>query len=224
MAVPSRARGEITLAHLGVLFLDELTEFPRAVLDVLREPLESGHINVARAARQVRFPARFQLVAAMNPCPCGYLGDPKGQCRCTPDQVARYQGRLSGPLLDRIDLDLNVPRVEQGALLAPGSGGGESSAEVRARVIQAHQRQLTRQGCSNAVLDAGALDQVAPLDRTGQALMAQAMDRLGLSARGLHRVIKLARTIADLADVPQVGAPHLAEALQYRALTSPGTA
>lgn len=216
--------GEITLAHLGVLFLDELTEFPRAVLDVLREPLESGHINVARAARQVRFPARFQLVAAMNPCPCGYLGDPKGQCRCTPDQVARYQGRLSGPLLDRIDLHLNVPRVEQGALLAPGSGGGESSAEVRARVIQAHQRQLTRQGCSNAVLDAGALDQVAPLDRTGQALMAQAMDRLGLSARGLHRVIKLARTIADLADVPQVGAPHLAEALQYRALTSPGTA
>lgn len=210
--------GEITLAHHGVLFLDELPEFPRAVLDVLREPLESGHIDIARAARQTRFPAKFQLIAAMNPCPCGHLGDPKGQCRCTPDQVSRYQGRLSGPFLDRIDLHVGVPRVDESALLGPGrDAGAERTEMVRARVMDARTRQIARQHKPNAALHAGELDTQAALDAAGQTLLQQAMTRLGLSARGLHRVIKVARTIADLAGETHVTTPHLAEALRYRA-------
>jgi magnesium chelatase family protein len=210
--------GEISLAHRGVLFLDELPEFPRAVLDVLREPLEAGHINISRAAQQLRFPARFQLIAAMNPCPCGHLGDPQGQCRCTPDQIARYRGRLSGPLLDRIDLQLFVPRVEQAELLQPRRRGEAQSAAVRARASAARERQLARQGCLNCELSPAALESVVPLGATLRPLLKQAMTRLRLSARGLHRVLKVARTLADLAGVDTPGAEHLAEALRYRTL------
>jgi magnesium chelatase family protein len=210
--------GEITLAHQGVLFLDELPEFPRAVLDVLREPLESGQITISRAAQQADFPARFQLVAAMNPCPCGYLGDAEGRCRCTPDQVARYRGRLSGPLLDRIDLHLFVPRVARGALLEAPDAEAESSAVVRERVTQAQERQLQRQGSLNAALPPQALDQHAVLDASARSLLESALQRLGLSARGLHRVIKVARTLADLAGEARISTAHVAEAVRYRVL------
>ncbi|MFT4047696.1 MAG: YifB family Mg chelatase-like AAA ATPase [Solimonas sp.] len=212
--------GEITLAHHGVLFLDELPEFDRSVLEVLREPLESGAITISRAARQVDFPARFQLVAAMNPCPCGYLGDPAASCRCTPDQVARYRARISGPLLDRIDLRLFVPRVEREQLLAATSADGERSADVRTRVIAARDRQLARQGKPNARLGVDELDRHARPDAAGLALLQQAMHKLDLSARAYHRVLKLARTIADLGGGGNVTAAHVAEALRYR---DPGT-
>lgn len=208
--------GEISLAHHGILFLDELPEFPRAVLDVLREPMESGQIHISRAARQVCFPARFQLIAAMNPCPCGYLGDPQRACRCTPDQVARYRGRISGPLLDRIDLHLLVPRVPNEALLGPAPLEGESSATVRRRVALARDRQYARQGHLNALLGPGDLDTHAPLDTASRALLEQAMSRLNLSARGLHRVIKVARTLSDLHGESALTAATVAEALRYR--------
>ncbi|MGH8446117.1 MAG: YifB family Mg chelatase-like AAA ATPase, partial [Solimonas sp.] len=213
--------GEITLAHHGVLFLDELPEFDRDVLEVLREPLETGAITISRAARQADFPARFQLVAAMNPCPCGYLGDTGAACRCTPDQVARYRSRISGPLLDRIDLRLFVPRVERERLLASGPAeGGERSADVRARVIAARGRQLARQGKPNARLGVDELDRHARPDAAGLALLQQAMHKLDLSARAYHRVLKLARTIADLGGSEAVVAAHVGEALRYR---DPGT-
>jgi magnesium chelatase family protein len=209
--------GEISLAHRGVLFLDELPEFPRAVLDVLREPLEAGHINISRAAQQVRFPASFQLIAAMNPCPCGFLGDPQGQCRCTPDQVARYRGRLSGPLLDRIDLQLFVPRVEQTDLLQPRGERHAESPAVRDRACAARDRQRARQGKLNCELSPNELEAVVPLAPL-RPLLEAAMARLKLSARGLHRVLKVARTLADLAGSDHPGAEHLAEALRYRSL------
>jgi magnesium chelatase family protein len=206
--------GEISLAHHGVLFLDELPEFSRAALEVLREPLESGRITISRAARQADFPARFQLVAAMNPCPCGYLGHPSGKCRCTPDQVSRYRARLSGPLLDRIDLHVEVPALPERDLIDAPSG--EASAPVRARVIAARERQLTRQGKTNADLGNAEIDQHCRLDAAGAALLRQAMARLNLSARAYHRILKLARTLADLASSETIAAAHVAEAVQYR--------
>lgn len=206
--------GEISLAHHGVLFLDELPEFPRAVLEVLREPLESGRITISRAARQVDFPARFQLIAAMNPCPCGYLGHHHNQCRCTPDQVARYRGRISGPLLDRIDLIVEVPALREEELTATASG--EPSAAVRARVEVARQRQLARQGKTNAELGTREVDAYCEPDAAGAGLLKQAMQRLNLSARGYHRVLKVARSIADLAGSDAILATHVAEAIQYR--------
>ncbi|MGQ3058649.1 MAG: YifB family Mg chelatase-like AAA ATPase [Nevskia sp.] len=211
--------GEITLAHGGVLFLDELPEFERHVLEVLREPLESGRISISRAARQVEFPARFQLVAAMNPCPCGYLGDAgpgAGRCRCTPDQVARYRGRLSGPLLDRIDLHVFVPRLDPAALASQAPPVIESSADVRQRVCAARERQRERAGTINALLGPKALDRDAVLDDASRQLLLTAMSRLGLSARAYHRVLKVARTIADLAGVESLATAHVAEALRYR--------
>ena len=208
--------GEISLAHGGVLFLDELPEFPRAALEALREPLESGQITISRAAHQAQFPAGFQLIAAMNPCPCGWLGArvTGRHCRCTPDQVARYQGRLSGPFLDRIDLQVEVAAVPPDDLLAQPEG--DSSAAVAARVQSAAQRQHARQGKPNSALDSAGLDEFALLEPKARAFLLQAATRLGWSGRGLHRVIKVARTIADLAGAPGIAVAHVAEALQYR--------
>jgi len=208
--------GEISLAHGGVLFLDELPEFDRRVLEVLREPLESGRIVISRAARQAEFPARFQLVAAMNPCPCGYLGDPGGRCRCTPDQIARYRGRISGPLLDRIDMHVEVPRLAPGELSGPSPAATESSAQVRERVARARALQLARCGQPNHALGSRELERTCLLDAPGRQLLEQALERLGLSARAFHRILKLARTIADLAEAPAIRVPHLSEAITYR--------
>ena len=207
--------GEISLAHHGVLFLDELPEFDRHVLEVLREPLESGHIAISRAARQAEFPARFQLVAAMNPCPCGYAGDASGRCRCTPDAIARYRQRVSGPLLDRIDLKLEMPRVPQAELAR--SGAGRSRARrVRERVIAARARQLARAGKPNAALGNRETERDCALDARSHALLDRAIERLGLSARAYHRVLRVARTIADLAGHERIDAAHLLESIQYR--------
>jgi magnesium chelatase family protein len=209
--------GEISLAHHGVLFLDELPEWDRRVLEVLREPLETGVVNIARAARQASFPAQFQLVAAMNPCPCGHRGDPRGRCRCTPDQVARYRGRLSGPLLDRIDLVVEVPVPPPGALaLGAGAPGREESAEVRASVAMARDHARARQGTLNARLGAADVARHCTPEAAANALLAKAVTRLGLSARAFHRVAKVARTIADLAGSDAIEAGHVAEALGYR--------
>ncbi|GAB4165705.1 MAG: YifB family Mg chelatase-like AAA ATPase [Rhodocyclaceae bacterium] len=206
--------GEISAAHNGVLFLDELPEFDRRVLEALREPLETGRITVSRAARQADFPARFQLVAAMNPCPCGFLGHRNGRCRCTPEQVARYRARLSGPLLDRIDICVEVPAVAEEDL--ERRSGEEPSAAVRERVEAARARQIARQGHSNAALTPAEVDEHCTPDAAGARLLRQALSRLGLSARGYHRVLRLARSIADLAGAPQVASAHVAEAVQYR--------
>lgn len=214
--------GEITLAHRGVLFLDELPEFDRRVLEVLRQPLETGQVTVSRAARQEDFPARFQLIAAMNPCPCGYLGDSGGRCRCTPEQIARYRGRISGPLLDRIDLQIFVPAVDRAQLTRPGASDAEPSAMVRERVVVARQRQLQRAGKSNAELQPAELDRDAAPDAAARALMESAMSRLALSARSYHRVLRVARTIADLAGAERVSSAQVAEALRYRGWDSAG--
>jgi len=208
--------GEISLAHHGVLFLDELPEFDRKVLEVLREPLESGRIHISRAANQAEFPARFQLVAAMNPCPCGYLGHPGGKCRCTPEQVARYRAKISGPLLDRIDVQIEVPALPEAELTAAASG--ESSAAIRARVQAAFALQLARQGKPNNQLGTKEIDRYCEADAAGETLLKQAIGRLNLSARAYHRILKLARTIADLAGAERVQSAHVAEAIQYRRL------
>ncbi|WP_372863172.1 YifB family Mg chelatase-like AAA ATPase [Spongiibacter sp.] len=206
--------GEISLAHRGVLFLDELPEYPRKVLDVLREPLESGEVVISRATQQLRFPASFQLIAAMNPCPCGFDGDPQLSCRCTPDQIARYRGRISGPLLDRIDLRLRVNRMAAGEL--QDAPPGESSAAVRRRVQDAHSRQLARQHCNNVLLSAAQVAEFCALDNIGKNFMRETELRLNLSARGQHRLLKTARTIADLANSEHIALPHLQEAALYR--------
>ena len=208
--------GEISLAHQGVLFLDELPEYSRKVLDVLREPMESGEIWISRASSQVRFPARFQLVAAMNPCPCGYLGDSKGRCNCTEDQIGRYQSQTSGPLLDRIDLHIEVPMVTSEQLYSTKKE--ESSAEIQQRVIAARKMQLQRQQKSNALLQGTELETRCKLSEEGKQLMQRALDKLGLSARASHRVLKVARTIADLAGDAEINNQHLAESLSYRRL------
>jgi magnesium chelatase family protein len=210
--------GEISLAHHGVLFLDELPEFPRAALEALREPLETGQVRISRAAQHTEFPARFQLIAAMNPCPCGYLGHPTVACKDTPDQVARYQAKLSGPLLDRIDLHVDVPALPPHELLTPHAGQAptESTATVRERVAQAHQRAISRQGCANQALQGGALEEHTALDDTGRHFLNKAAARLGWSARSTHRALKVARTIADLAGADTITLAHLAEAVQYR--------
>jgi len=210
--------GEISLAHAGVLFLDELPEFARSALESLREPLENGRITISRAARQAQFPARFQLVAAMNPCPCGWLGADDGaghRCRCTPDQVARYQGRISGPLLDRIDLQVEVGAVRPGAMLA-AQPDGESSAAIAVRVSQARERQRMRQGQVNADLVGQGIDRHCALDAAARSFAEQAALRLGWSGRSLHRALKVARTIADLDDDVHISVGHLAEAMQLR--------
>jgi magnesium chelatase family protein len=205
--------GEISLAHHGVLYLDELPEFARAALEALREPLETGRITIARAARRSEFPARFQLIAAMNPCPCGWLGSARA-CRCTPDQVARYQGRLSGPLLDRIDLHVEVPALAPADLLdAPA---GEPTAPVQARCVAARERAMRRQGKGNHALQGAEIDQHAALADKATDFLRQASGRLGWSARSTHRVLKVARTIADLAGSATVNVAHVAEAVQYR--------
>jgi magnesium chelatase family protein len=206
--------GEISLAMHGVLFLDELPEFNRNVLEVLRQPLEAGRVTVSRAARQAEFPAEFQLVAAMNPCPCGYLGHYSGKCRCTPDQVARYRGRISGPLFDRIDLQIEVPAVADKDLVR--AADGEPSDVVRARVDAAYSRQRARQGKPNSKLSTREIDESCIPDDAGATLLKQAISRLGLSARGYHRVLKVARTIADLAQERAIASSHIAEAIQFR--------
>ena len=206
--------GEISLAHQGVLFLDEFPEFQRAALEALREPLETGRIVISRAARQAEFPARFQLVAAMNPCPCGHLGSSRHACRCTPDAVARYQGRISGPLLDRIDVQVEVPAVAPEALSA--APDGEASSAIAQRVATARQRALARQGGINAALSGDALDEHGALDAASAKFLQAAAARLGWSARGFHRVLRVARSIADLAHSDAIAVAHLAEAIQYR--------
>jgi magnesium chelatase family protein len=209
--------GEISLAHRGVLFLDELPEFPRMALEALREPLETGRVTISRAARQASFPARFQLIAAMNPCPCGWRGAPTTvgrACRCTPEAVARYQGKLSGPLLDRIDLQVEVLAAPPGELLALPTG--EASSCVAARVAAARQRQTQRQGTPNALIEADRIDALCALDEHAALFVRSAAERLGWSGRRLHRCLKVARTIADLAGSECIASLHLAEALQLQ--------
>lgn len=207
--------GEISLAHRGVLFLDELPEFDRRVLEAMREPLESGRVHLARASHQREYPARFQLVAAMNPCPCGHLGDPRQQCSCTPNQIQRYQARLSGPLLDRIDLQIEVPALPAGELTADTRG--EDSACVRARVIAARQVQYARGGL-NADLGPSDLERACALSPAERTWLSGVLNRLNLSARAYHRVLKVARTIADLNGEAKVERPALMEAIGYRQL------
>lgn len=206
--------GEISLAHHGVLFLDELPEFPRAALEALREPLETGSITISRAARRAEFPAQFQLIAAMNPCPCGYLGARLKPCRCTPDQVARYQSRISGPLMDRIDLHIEVASVAADELLK--SPPGESTPAIRARVQAARERALARQGTPNQALQGQEIDRHALLDPAASQFLQTAAARLGWSGRATHRALKVARTIADLAGARHTQVTHVAEAVQYR--------
>jgi magnesium chelatase family protein len=212
--------GEISLAHCGVLFLDELSEFDRRVLEVLREPLESGRVTVSRAARQAQFPARFQLVAAMNPCPCGHLGDGSDRCRCAPERIHRYRARVSGPLLDRIDLHIEVPPI-RGELGPAGNRRSETSTQVRRRVDTARDRQLKRRGKPNCMLTVSELGKDCRLPPDAAAMLEGAVERLGLSARAWHRIQRVARSIADLAGAENIAIAHVSEAIMYRSLDRP---
>ena len=219
----SQARpGEVSLAHHGVLFLDEMLEFTRHVLEVLRQPLEDGSVVVARAARTAVFPARFVLVGAMNPCPCGFATDPARECRCTPQQVARYRGRLSGPLRDRLDLTVDVPALPPNVLGSGQMAGAESSGDVRQRVIGARERQRERYAAdglrTNAELSPSLMTRYCETDTQGRRLLDAAVTRMTLSARAYDRIHKVARTIADLAGLDRIGADQIAEALQFRML------
>jgi len=206
--------GEVPLAHHGVLFLDELPEFDRKVLEELREPLESGHITISRAARQADFPAKFQLITGMNPCPCGYFGHFNNKCRCTPDQIARYKAKISGPLLDRIDIHIQVPALKEDELTA--AAVSEDSTAIRKRVEQARARQLKRQNKANFALGTKYIEMVCQPDEAGLTLLKTAIIRLNLSARAYHRILKLARTVAGVAGDVDIQATYIAEAVQYR--------
>ena len=206
--------GEVSLAHHGVLFLDELPEFSRVTLEVLRQPLEDGHVTISRVAATLSYPARVTLVCSMNPCPCGYAGDARGSCRCSARQIERYQGRLSGPLLDRIDLFVGVPRLTRDELR--GGEPAEPSEAVRARVARARETQIERQGSPNSTLSGRTLRAVCALRGDSEALFSRAIDRMGLSGRGHDRVLRVARTVADLSGEAEIAVEHLAEALNYR--------
>ena len=210
--------GEISLAHNGVLFLDELPEFERRVLEVLREPLESGRVIISRAAYQAEFPAGFQLIAAMNPCPCGYLGDAGHRCECSYEQIRRYRARISGPLLDRIDLHIEVPNTPKEILRKNNGENMETSALVQQRVSKSYQRQIQRQDKTNSKLTHSEIEQYCKLARQQVVLLEQAITQLSLSARAMHRIIKVARTIADLDDSEHIETGHLTEAISYRRL------
>lgn len=209
--------GEISLAHNGVLFLDELAEWDRKSLEVLRQPLESGVVSISRASNTAEFPARFQLVAAMNPCPCGWFGDNSGRCRCTPDAIERYRGKLSGPLLDRIDIHLAMSRLQHEELHL-NAAPGESSSLIRERVIRTRKLQKNRTGVCNAHLSQAQLKEHCQLSNSNQDLLDKAMNALQLSARATYRILRVARTIADLAGSQHINTPHLTEAIQYRQL------
>ncbi len=213
--------GEISRAHNGVLFLDELTEFGQQSLDLLREPLEAGYVNISRAALQLRFQSRFIFVGAANPCKCGYLGDPEGDCRCTPEQVSRYLGKLSGPLLDRIDMQINVAKVPYNQLRAQREPE-EGSASIRERVIETRTIQYRRQGKLNSQLSTAEIDQFCVLDEEGYALLERVLSRFNMSARSYHRILKLARTIADMNQVEAIATPHLLTAVKMRCLDRRG--
>ncbi len=208
--------GEISLAHGGVLFLDELAEFNRSVLEALREPLEAHKVLISRSTRHSEFPARFQLIAAMNPCPCGYLGHSSGRCRCSPERIQNYQARISGPLLDRIDLHITVPSISESELLSKNDAETESSQTIFERVSLARVRQLARQGRANALLSAAEVNEVCELSAEVSQFTQMALARLSWSGRSIHRVLKVARTIADLAGVNDIGREHIAEAIQWR--------
>ena len=209
--------GEVSLAHNGVLFLDELPEWGRQALQMLREPLESGVVTVARARHRCEYPARFQLVAAMNPCPCGWAGDASGRCKCTEEMIQRYRARISGPLMDRIDLHVEVPRLPPSAL-RDDAARGEETETVRARVVASRERQLARAGRANAHLDVALTSHTCRLQPGDQLLLERAIDTLQLSARSMHRILRVARTIADLAASDEIATPHLTEAIGYRRL------
>lgn len=213
--------GEISLAHHGVLFLDELPEFDRRVLEALREPLETGSVVISRAARQAEFPARFQLIAAMNPCPCGHLGDAASRCRCTAEQIQRYRARISGPLLDRLDLHVEVPRLPPGALLE-ADAGAENSTAIAQRVLQARARQQARQQCCNARLPGAEVERHCPREPDARILLNRAMQRFNLSARAYHRILKVARTIADMDGAVRIATAHIGEVIALRCLDRGG--
>ncbi|MEW5008515.1 MAG: YifB family Mg chelatase-like AAA ATPase [Cycloclasticus sp.] len=210
--------GEVSLAHNGILFLDELAEFDRKVLEALREPMENGRIAISRANQQSDFPARFQLICAMNPCPCGYLGDSSQRCQCTTAQIARYRQKISGPLLDRIDMHIEVPRISSETLRKGRDGGEESSRVIAQRVQGSQQRSINRQGLVNNLLSSGQIKKHCVLSDDDHALLEQAMEKLGLSHRAYHRILRVARSIADIADETHIQRKHLTEALSYRRL------